>query len=394
MDAFFASVEQARNPALRGKPVVVGGDPHQRGVVAAASYEARRYGIHSAMPLIMAYRLCPQAIFLRGNFSLYEQYSQRLLGFFRDLTPLVQPLGLDEAFLDLTGFEALYGPPERAAAALKQRIREELDLTASVGVASNKLVAKIASDLQKPDGLVVVPPGQEEAFLAPLPVGVLPGVGQRTVAALGRLGITRVGELAEASLASLRSLFASLAPQLLQMARGIDPSPVQEPGEAKSISRSTTFPCDTLDYAFVRATLGYLVERVGARLRAEGQTARTIHLKLRFADFETVTRSRTLEPTDSDETIFTAALQLMNLALKGKKIRLVGVGVSGLGPRALQASFLAPLGDRHQRVDRCLDDIRARYGFGAIQRGRTLPLGKVYPRERDRYVLHTPSLSR
>lgn len=394
MDAFFASVEQARNPALRGRPVVVGGRPDQRGVVAAASYEARRYGLHSAMPLAVAYRLCPQAVFLPGNFSLYETYSRCLLEMFRALTPLVEPLGLDEAYLDLTGFEALYGPARKVAVDLKERIRRELGITASVGIASNKLVAKIASDQGKPDGLVEVAAGQEETFLAPLPVRSLPGVGRTTAQALRRLGINLVGELAQASLPVLRSLFGSMAPYLLQTARGLDPSPVEEPGEAKSISRSTTFPQDTVDYALVRAVMGYLSERVGARLREEGKAARTVHLKLRFADFETITRSLTLSrPTDSDQALFPVAWRLLCQSLSGKKIRLVGVGVSGLAPQSFQTSLLEPQVTR-QGVDRCLDAIRARHGFGAIQRGRTLLLGRVYPLEEGRYVLHTPSLSR
>ncbi|MDP2726609.1 MAG: DNA polymerase IV, partial [Dehalococcoidia bacterium] len=333
MDAFFASVEQARDPALRGRPVAVGGLPDQRGVVAAASYEARRYGLRSAMPLAVAYRLCPQAVFLPGNFALYEECSRRLLEMFRDLTPLVEPLGLDEAYLDLTGFEALYGPARKVALDLKEGIRRELGITASVGIASNKLVAKIASDRDKPDGLVEDPPGQETAFLAPLPVRSLPGVGETTALSLRRLGINSVGKLAQTSLAILRSSFGSLAPHLLQLARGLDSSPVEQPGEAKSVSRSTTFPKDTLDYTLVQATLGYLSERVGAALREEGKAARTIHLKLRFADFETITRSLTLSrSTDSDQALFTVAWKLLRQSLSGKRIRLVGVGASGLLP--------------------------------------------------------------
>ena len=388
MDAFFASVEQARDPSLRGKPVVVGGEPGQRGVVAAASYEARRYGLRSAMPLATAYRLCPQAVFLRGDFSLYRDYSRRLREMFRAVTPLVESGGLDEAYLDMTGFEVLYGPPRQVAVKLKERIKRELEITASVGIASNKLVAKVASDQRKPDGLVEVPPGQEAAFLAPLPVRSIPGIGAVTTQALTRLGISRVGELASTPLSVLQSVFGSLAPHLLNVARGIDTSPVHEHGEAKSVSHSTTFAQDTLDLSFVRATLASLSERVGARLRKKGRAARTVHLTVRFADFETLTRSQTLsQATDSDQVLFTVGWRLLSQSLSGKKIRLVGIGVDGLVEKSLQLSLLEPRRPPAE-VDRCLDAIRARHGFDAIQRGRTLG------RSVSSHVLQTPPGSR
>ncbi len=387
MDAFFASVEQARRPDLRGKPVVVGGQPGQRGVVASASYEARRYGLHSAMPTSTAYRLCPQAVFLPADFSLYGARSGRLREMFRALTPLVQPMGLDEAYLDLTGFEALYGPPQQVARALKERIQSELGVTASVGIASNKLVAKVASDREKPDGLVEVAPGREAAFLAPLPVQALPGVGSATTLALQRLGINRVGQLAQTPFPVLRSRFGSLAPRLLEMAQGQDSSAVHLPGAAKSISRSTTFSQDTLDLSYVSAILAHLSERVGARLREKGRAARTIHLTLRFADFETITRSATLrQPTDSDQVLFSLASRLLIQSLSGKKLRLVGVGVTGLTERALQPSLFEPP-RAGVGLDRCLDAIRDRHGLGAIQRGRTLSLGREYPMEKRDYLL-------
>lgn len=392
MDAFFASVEQARRPELRGKPLVVGGRPGERGVVASASYEARRYGLHSAMPVSTAYRLCPQAVFLPSDFSLYGQCSRQIREMLKELTPLVQPMGLDEAYLDLTGFEALYGPARQTAQRLKRRIQDELGVTASIGIASNKLVAKIASDWEKPDGLVEVTPGREEAFLAPLPVQALPGVGEATTAALRRLGIVRVGHLAQTPLSVLRSQFGSLAPHLLEMARGQDSSPVHLPGEAKSISHSTTFPQDTLDLSYVETTLARLSERVGARLRRNGRAARTIHLTLRFADFETISRSTTVrQPTDSDQVLFTSAWRLLSRSLSGKKIRLVGIGVTGLTERALQLSLFDPQGDS-PGVDGCLDAIRARHGFAAIQRGRTLVLERTYPRK-GKYVLEESLLS-
>ena len=372
MDAFFASVEQARDPALRGRPVVVGGLPGQRGVVSAASYEARRYGLHSAMPLVVAYRLCPHAVFLPGNFSAYRDCSRRIMEMFRELTPLVEPRSLDEAYLDLTGCQPMLGPPPVVAADLKARIRRELGITASVGIASNKLVAKIASDFRKPDGLVEVASGQEASFLAGLPVSALPGVGPATARALQSLGIGRVGELAQAPLSVLRSRFDTMASHLVRMARGQDDSPVEGHGEAKSISRSITFASDTYDFAFVLAVAGCLAERVGSRLRQGNRAARTVHLQLRFSDFETITRSSTLRsPTDSDQVIFEEVKRLLGRALSGKKVRLVGVGASGLGPLAFQASLLEHH-DAGFKLDRCLDSIRSRYGFRSILRGRNL----------------------
>ncbi|MDO8691043.1 MAG: DNA polymerase IV [Dehalococcoidia bacterium] len=372
MDAFFASVEQARDPALQGRPVVVGGLPGQRGVVSAASYEARRYGLHSAMPLVVAHRLCPHAVFLPGDFNAYRFCSRRLMEMFRELTPLVEPRSLDEAYLDLTGCELLWGPPPEVAAGLKKRIRRELGITASVGIASNKLVAKIASDFRKPDGLVEVAAGQEASFLAGLPVRALPGVGLATAQALQNLGIGRVGDLAQAPLAVLRSRFDTLASHLVRMARGQDDSPVDGYGEAKSISRSITFASDTYGLAFVRAAAGCLAERVCSRLRERSRAARTVHLQLRFSDFETISRSSTLRtPTDSDQVVFDEVERLLSRSLSGKRIRLVGVGVSGLGPLAFQTSLL----DQHAagfKLDRCLDAIRARYGFRSVLRGRTL----------------------
>jgi len=295
---------------------------------------------------------------------------------FRDLTPLVEPRSLDEAYLDLTGCEALHGPVLKLARDLKDRIHAELEITASVGIATNKLVAKIASDFKKPNGLVDVPAGNEASFLAPLPVRALPGVGPATARGLQDLGIIRVADLAATPVSVLRSRFGSLASHLLRMARGIDDSPVEQFGEAKSISRSITFGTDTLDYAFLRAVVGCLVERVGARLRDRGRAARTVHLQVRFADFETITRSATLAtPADSDDILFAEALRLLDHSICGKRVRLVGVGVSGLGPLAFQPSLLGQ-DESGLRLDRCLDAIRARHGSRSVMRGRTLMVGR------------------
>ncbi|MEK7280958.1 MAG: DNA polymerase IV, partial [Chloroflexota bacterium] len=265
MDAFFVSVERARDESLWGKPVAVGGRG-VRGVVASASYEARAYGIMAGMSLSQARRLCPEAVFLEGRFGHYQEVSRRLIDLLYRFTPDVEVSGIDEAYLDMTGFELLYGNPLTTARRLKEQIQEELRVTASVGIASSKLVAKVASDFYKPDGLCLVPSGEESAFLAPLPVAHLPGVGPQTEKALASLGVETIGQLALLPFPLLRRLFGRSGLTLYHHAQGLDNSPVEPPAEAKSISRSTTFERDTLDLAFLEAILGYLTERVGAEL--------------------------------------------------------------------------------------------------------------------------------
>ncbi len=372
LDAFFASVEQVRKPELKGRPVIVGGDPHGRGVVACASYEARKYGIHAAMPLTKASRLCPQAVFLRGGFARYREASSQFMAILADFSPLLEPLGIDEAYLDLTGFESLYGPSREPARKIKRRITDEIGITASIGIGSSKLIAKIASDLQKPDGMVEVASGREREFLAPLPVGRLPCVGQKTGQALQRMGCRTVGDLSALAESMLKARFGSTGELLYRYARGIDDRQVTPPQAAKSISRETTFDRDTLDVDFLRAALRYLSERVGADLRRSGKRARCVTLKLRYSDFDTITRSCTLkESINSDKAIFDAVAGLLDRALVQRRqlVRLIGIGVSGLGRDERQLSLLDPAAGREEALDRAIDRLRQKYGFAAIQRG-------------------------
>lgn len=396
IDAFFVSVEQTLDPALRGRSVVVGGDPNSRGVVACASYEARVYGLKAGMSLAVAQRLCPHAIFLGGNFYHYRNASARFLGILSEFTPDVEPLGLEEAFLDLTGFEPIYGPVRETALRIKGRIRGELELTASVGIAGSKVVAKVASDLSKPDGLVEVAPGEERIFLAPLPVAKLPCVGPKTERMLQRIGITTIGELGRLPISFLRHIFGVHGDVIHRYANGIDNRGLELPAPAKSISRESTFAEDTLDRTFLSATLHYLGERVGATLRSQGRQARCVTLKLRYADFESITRSRTLrEGIDTDRAIFEVGRRLMEKALEQRAmpVRLVGIGVSNL-IEGRQLNMFDPWAERQERLNEAIDRIRGKYGFVAVEVGRTLPLREVFPVENGRYCLETPSLSR
>ena len=396
IDAFFVSVEQTLDPALRGRSVVVGGDPNSRGVVACASYEARVYGLKAGMSLAVAQRLCPHAIFLGGNFYHYRNASARFLGILSEFTPDVEPLGLEEAFLDLTGFEPIYGPVRETALRIKGRIRGELELTASVGIAGSKVVAKVASDLSKPDGLVEVAPGEERIFLAPLPVAKLPCVGPKTERMLQRIGITTIGELGRLPISFLRHIFGVHGDVIHRYANGIDNRGLELPAPAKSISRESTFAEDTLDRTFLSATLHYLGERVGATLRSQGRQARCVTLKLRYADFESITRSRTLrEGIDTDRVIFEVGCRLMEKALEQRAmpVRLVGIGVSNL-IEGRQLNMFDPWAERQERLNEAIDRIRGKYGFIAVEVGRTLPLREMFPIENGRYCLETPSLSR
>ncbi len=397
LDAFFVSVEQVENPGLEGKPVVVGGRPDRRGVVASASYEARRFGIHAAMPLATAYRLCPQAIFIEGIFSKYRDASQRFMAILADFTPFLEPVGLDEAYLDVTGFESLYGSIHQMALNIKQRINNELKLRASAGVAGSKVVAKIASDLSKPDGLLEVADGDERSFLAPLPVGKLPGIGKKTERVLQGLGIDTIGKLSMTPLRVLKSHFGASGEILHRYANGIDDRKVELPGAAKSISRETTFGKDTEDHAYLKATLRYLSERVGSELRQRGRQARCITLKLRYADFTLITRSRTLpQASDADQAIADTGLELLNKALAQEKqaVRLIGIGVSNLAEPGRQLAMLDSSSRRLEQLNKTIDRIRNKYGFTAIQTGRTLKLKDIFRETDGGYTLHTPSLSR
>lgn len=396
LDAFFVSVEQVLNPELKGKPVVVGGKPERRGVVAAASYEARAFGLHAGMPLITASRLCPQAIFIEGGFPKYRDASKRFMAILADFSPYLEPMGLDEAYLDVTGFESIYGSIRQMALAIKKRIKDELGLCASVGIASGKVIAKVASDLSKPDGLLEVPLGEERSFLAPLVVAQLPGIGKKSERVLKGLGINTIRQLAALPLDILKSHFGTAGVIIHNHANGIDDRRVEPPGEAKSISRETTFGRDTRDSSLLLATLRYLSEKVGSELRHQGKRARCLNLKLRYADFTTITRQQTLsQASDSDQIVFDAGCQLLKKELStGKQaVRLIGIGVASL-MRGQQLGMLDASDMRLEKLNLAIDRIRKKYGFTAIQTGRTLLLKDIFPTNDDGYTLPTPSLSR
>ncbi len=397
LDAFFVSVEQALNPELQGKPVVVGGRPDRRGVVASASYEARTFGLHAGMPLTTASRLCPQAIFIEGSFPKYRDASQRFMAILADFSPYLEPISLDEAYLDVTGFESIYGSIHHMAVKIKQRIKDELGFCASVGIASCKVVAKVASELSKPDGLLEVAAGRERSFLAPLPVAKLPGIGKKTEQILNGLGVHTIGQLATMPLDMLKSHFGVAGERIHNYAKGIDDRQVEPPGAAKSISRETTFGEDTQDRSLLEATLCYLGERVGSELRQQGKLTKCVTLKLRYADFTTITRSHTLkQASDVDQMIFDAGVKLLNRALSQEKqpVRLIGIGVSNLVESGKQLDMLDSSVQRLEQLNKAIDHIRKKYGFTAIQTGRTLLLKDIFPETEGGYTLHTPSLSR
>ncbi len=395
LDAFFVSVEQVLAPALRGKPVIVGGQPDRRGVVASASYEARVFGIRSAMPLAKAYRLCPQAVFLQGNFSRYREVSARFMDILADFSPCLEPAGLDEAYLDITGCD-FYGSPYQTASLLKERVKKELDIIASVGISGCKVVSKIASDLGKPDGLIEVAAGQEKDFLAPLPVAKLPGVGVKTEQVLKSMGITTIGQLAALSPELVKGRLGAFGTALHRYAHGIDNRKVELHDEAKSISRETTFVQDIRDHNVLRSILRYLCERVGAELRRQSKQARCVSVKLRYADFVTITRShRVEEATSVDNDIFANAVWLLDRVLVGKQklVRLLGVEVSSLVSDDKQLHLFDSGVQRQQRLDKAIDRIRKKYGFNSIQSGRTLALKEIFESNNSGQKRETTPLS-
>jgi DNA polymerase IV len=383
LDAFFAAVEQRDRPELRGKPVIVGGDPGARGVVSTASYEARVFGVHSAMPLRTAASLCPGGIFLPVDGAKYRRESRRVMEILGRFTPLLEQVSIDEAFLDVAGSEALFGAPEAIARRIKAAVREEVGLTASVGVATTKLVAKVASDLRKPDGLVVVQPGEEAAFLAPLPITRLWGVGEQTRVALAEHGVRTIGDLAALPVDVLVRRLGAHGATLHARALGIDPSPVIGEVAAKSVSHEHTFDVDTADPEVIERTLLALAEGVASRLRAGGVRASTVAVKVRDSTFHTVSRQRTLpEPTDLADPIFRTALELVRPEVRGRRVRLLGVGAHGLGEPA-QLGLFASEDPRRRAAVEAQDAIRRKYGSRALTRARLLGDALAEPGGRD-----------
>jgi len=371
MDAFFASVELRRRPELRGLPVIVGGTG-SRGVVTSATYQARAFGVHSAMPMIRARRLCPQAVVVRPDMAAYLEASAGVMEVFRSVTPLVEPLSLDEAFLDVRGARRRIGPPTEVAQWIRARIADEQGITCSVGVAPSKFVAKLASTRSKPDGLLVVPAGEVIAFLHPLPVAALWGVGERTEESLVRLGLRTVGDIAHTPLATLRRALGDASGTALHhLSWGRDERRVEPYEPDKSIGAEETFPRDVDDPDVVRRELLRLSERTAARLRATGQLARTVSIKVRFADFTTITRSRTVPvPTDVGREVYDTARQLFEaLGLQRARLRLVGVRAEGLVVASVQPRQLL-LGARDagwREAEQAADRAARRFGAGAVR---------------------------
>ncbi len=368
MDAFFAAVEVRRRPDLRGRPVVVGG-MGPRGVVSSASYEARRYGVRSAMPAMRARALCPHAVFLPPDFTEYSAASRAVMSIFRDVTPLVEPLSLDEAFLDVAGAQRLLGRPAVIARDIRARILEEQRLTCSVGVAPTKFVAKLGSTRAKPDGMIVVPAGLVLDFLHPLPVDALWGVGEKAAETLHRLGLKTVGDLAQAPPAMLRaSLGEAAAAHLHELSWGRDPRRVESEHVEKSIGAEMTFDTDVADPAVIRRSLLALAEKVGARLRAGGHVGRTIGIKVRLADFKTVNRSRTMTSTDVAREIFEVSWALFEALGAGDHIRLIGIRVEGLAAAATTSRQLT-LGEPERgwrEAEAATDAVAARFGRSVV----------------------------
>ena len=377
MDAYYASVEIRDNPELADKPVIIGGSPNGRGVVSTANYIARRYGVHSAMASSRAGKLCPHGVFIRPRMDYYAAISKQIREIFHSYTDLVEPLSLDEAFIDVTGSQKLFGDAVTIAKEIKSRISSELGLTASAGVAPNKFLAKVASDLQKPDGLVVVEPERIQAFLDPLPVSRIWGVGAQTQKRLESYGVHTIAHLRQLPMETLKSAFGINSDHFWRLSRGLDTRAVVPDRDAKSISHETTFHVDLTEQDALRAWLLDLTDQVARRMRWYKIVGRTVQLKIRYSNFETLTRSRTLpEPTNATEALARVAADLLKDSdLKfDRGIRLIGMGVSQLGcHRPVQLSlFDQEEIERSKRIDKATDEIRDKFGKMALKRGSTL----------------------
>jgi len=385
MDAFYASVEQRDHPELRGKPVIVGGT-QGRGVVSAASYEARKFGVHSAMPISTARRLCPSGVFMPVRMQHYAEIGRQIRTIFLSFTPLVEPLSLDEAFLDARGCEGLFGPIPEIARQIKQRIRAETGLIASVGVAPNKYLAKLAGDVGKPDGFVVLPPEKVVEFLTPLPISRIWGVGAKGERRLHDMGIRTIGQIAALPEKVMIDRFGEMGRHIWQLAHGRDSRTVVPDREAKSVSTETTFAHDIGDRGVLRVWLLDLVDHLSSRLRREGLWARTIDVKIRSSDFRTVTRATTLsEPTNGTNVIWKSAANLLERYLTSEllPVRLLGVGATKLTREPIVQGnlFEEKTPSRMSALDSTIDTIRAKFGGASIQRGSLVEKAKVASEE-------------
>jgi DNA polymerase-4 len=375
MDAFYASVEIRDNPKLRGLPVVVGGSPKGRGVISAASYEARKFGIFSAMPASQAVRLCPKVVFVKTRMEHYAKISKQIREIFFRFTSLVEPLALDEAFLDVSGCQKLFGDGPTIARAIKNAIKDELGLTASAGVAPNKFLAKLASDLDKPDGLVTVPANDIEGFLDPLSIERVWGVGKQTLKKFHRLNVKTIRDLRRLDRKTLQQFFGINSEHFWKLSRGIDTRQVVPDRIAKSVSHETTFSRDIVEREPLRAWLLELAQQVGRRLRRHEIRGRTVQIKIRFSDFRTITRSQSVaEPTSSSDELESAVEELFGRVEIDEGVRLVGMGVSNLTSSEIKQQMLFDNDQREKnhRLDEMQDQLKAKFGHDAIRKGTSV----------------------
>jgi len=397
IDAFFAAVEELLNPSLKGKPVIVGGLPHERGVASTASYEARKYGVHSGMPLRKAYELCPHGVFVRGNYQIYSAFSKKFFDVLSRYTPDVEEASLDEAYVELTRCRPLYSSFSRAVREMKHQVEKELGLVVSAGMGPSKLLAKLATNKAKPGGLVEVEPGDEEEFLKDLGIESLPGIGPKAQVILRMLNIHKIGDLWGLPRATLRSLFGLNGEELYLQSRGMDSRPLMTSSTPKSVSRETTFLEDLWDRRLLLAHLAYLCDRLTLPLRKGRLFAHIIEVKVRYSDFQTEVRRRLLlSPLQDMGEIFRIAKELFLQLFSGSRLslRLVGVKVSDL-VRARPLSLFEPYSERRERLGIAVDEVREKHGFGSLLTVREKMLESVYRFEKDRgFVLKTASLTK
>jgi len=397
IDAFFAAVEELLDPSLKDKPVIVGGLPHERGVASTASYAARKYGVHSGMSLQKAYQLCPQGVFIRGNYQLYASFSRSFIHILSQYTPEVEVASLDEAYLDLTRCRPLYASFSRAAREIKQTVEKELGLAVSVGVGPNKVLAKLATNRAKPGGLYEIRPGREDEFLKDLNIELLPGIGPKAQAVFRLLNVSKIGDLWGLPRAALRSLFGLNGEKIYLQSRGIDSRPLAAASLPKSLSRETTFLQDLWDRRLLLAHLAYLCDRLALALRKQRLFAHIIEAKVRYSDFKTEARRRLLvTPRQDMGEIFRIARELFLELFSGSRLslRLVGVKASDL-VRGQSLSLFEPYVKQQESLGYAVDQVRERYGFGSLLTAREKMLQGIYSFEKDRgFILKTASLTK